>query len=81
MKKLQLLLPMLLLAMFSFAQQKIITGKVVSKTTNEPLQGVSVQTKDKAVVTDANGNFSIPATVGETIQFSFVGMNTERILR
>src|ERR1700676_2744902 len=79
MKKLQILLPMVLLAMFGFAQQKIITGKVVSKTTNEPLQGVSVQTKNKSVITDSGGNFSIPASVGETIRLSFVGMNAVNV--
>ena len=45
MRKLQILLPMLLLALFSLAQQRIITGRILSKKTNEPLQGVSVQTK------------------------------------
>ncbi|MBA4166638.1 MAG: TonB-dependent receptor plug domain-containing protein, partial [Chitinophagaceae bacterium] len=75
MKKIQLLLPMLVLALFSFAQQKIITGKVVDKSTNEPLQGVSVQGKNKAVVSGADGSFSIPASAGETLHFSFVGMN------
>jgi TonB-dependent starch-binding outer membrane protein SusC len=76
MRKLQILLPMLLLALFSLAQQKIITGRVISKTTNEPLQGVSVQAKSKSVTTDSSGKFSIPASVGETINLSFVGMNT-----
>jgi TonB-dependent starch-binding outer membrane protein SusC len=75
MRKLQLLLSLLLLALFSFAQQKIITGRVVSKTTNEPLQGVSVQGKNKTVLTDSSGLFSIPVSVGETVKLSFVGMN------
>ena len=55
---------MVLLALFSWAQQKTITGKVVSKSTHEPLQGVSVRGKDRTVVTDANGAFSIPANPG-----------------
>jgi len=62
------------IAAVSFAQQKIITGTVSSKT-KEPLQGVSVQGGNKTVTTDANGKFSIEASVGETIQLSFVGMN------
>ena len=74
MKKLQILLPMLLLALFSLAQQKIITGKVVNKKTNEPLAGVSVQTKGKTVVTNAEGVFSIGASVGETVNLTFIGM-------
>jgi TonB-linked SusC/RagA family outer membrane protein len=79
MRKLQILLPMLLLALSSFAQQKIITGKVVSKATGEPLQGVTVQTKSKAVNTDASGSFSIPALPGETISLTFVGMSTLKV--
>jgi len=76
MRRLQLLLPLLLLTLFTQAQQNIISGTVTSKSTNEPLQGVSVQTKSKAVVTDSSGRFSIPASAGETITVSFVGMNT-----
>src|SRR5882757_2796726 len=79
MRKLQILLPMLLLALFSFAQQKIITGRVISKTTGEPLQGVSVQAKNKTVTTDAEGKFSLPVTAGETISLSFVGMNLLKV--
>src|SRR5258706_897552 len=76
MKKLQILLPMLLMAICSFAQQKIITGRVTNKTTLEPLQGVSVQTKNKSVITDSSGKFSIQSSPGETITLSFVGMNS-----
>jgi hypothetical protein len=47
MRKVFFLLPLLLLAMFSFAQQKTITGVVTSKTSKVPLSGVTVQTKTK----------------------------------
>ena len=57
MRKLQILLPMLLLALFSLAQQKIITGKVINKSNGEALQGVSVQAKGGSVTTDAEGKF------------------------
>jgi TonB-linked SusC/RagA family outer membrane protein len=79
MRKLQILLPMLLLAIFSFAQQKIITGTVTNKTTGEPLPNVTVQAKTKSAVTDANGKFSIEAGVGDVITISYVGMNTLKI--
>jgi len=68
-----------LLSLAATAQQKTITGKVVSKATNEPLQGVSVQAKNKAVVTDAAGKFSLQAAAGETVTFSFVGMQPQTI--
>ena len=71
MRKLHLLLSMLLMAIFSFAQQKIITGTVINNSSKEPLQGVSVVTKNHSVLTDSSGKFSIPATVGETVTLSF----------
>ena len=79
MRKLQILLSMLLLSLFSLAQQKIITGKVINKSNGEALQGVSVQAKGGSVTTDAEGKFSISAVVGETINFSFVGMTSQRV--
>lgn len=81
MRKLQILLPMLLLALFGFAQQKIITGKITSKTTGEPLQRVSISvlTKNRSAVTDSSGKFSLSAAVGETIAFSFVGMTPVKV--
>ncbi len=79
MRKVWILLPMLLLAVFSHAQQKIITGKVRGKTSNEPLQGVSVQNNKKAVVTDAAGNFSISAAPGDVLIFTFVGMGMQKV--
>ena len=75
MKKLQILLPMLLMSIFTFAQQKTITGKVVSKDTKQPLVGVTVASKEKSTVTNENGVFSIEGNVGESLTLSFVGMN------
>lgn len=79
MRKLFFLLSLLLLAIFSFAQQKTITGTVTGKSDKAPIVGVTVQTKNKAVQTDALGKFSIEAAVGETITFSHVGMKTVNI--
>ncbi len=79
MKKCIFLMPLLLLVLFSHAQQNKITGKVTRKSTNEPLVGVTVQTKNKTVTTSPDGSFSIEATIGETINFSSVGMNAQSI--
>ncbi len=75
MKKLQILLPMLLMSLFSFAQTKPITGKVIDKDTKQPLVGVTVSSKAGKTVTNSQGDFSISASVGETVLFTFVGMN------
>lgn len=74
MRKAFCLLPLLLLAMFSFAQQKTVTGIVTSKSTKAPLAGVTVQTKNKTVITNEAGQFSIDVASGETIVFSYVGL-------
>jgi TonB-linked SusC/RagA family outer membrane protein len=59
-----------------FAQQKRIAGRVVSQSTKEPLQGVTVTSRAQTVLTDSAGKFSITASPGETITLSYVGMNT-----
>ena len=74
MRRLFFLLPLFLLGIASVAQQKVISGVVTGKADRTPLAGVTVQAKSKTVQTDASGHFSIPAMVGETLTFSFVGM-------
>ena len=74
MRRLLLLLPLFLFGIFSFAQQKIITGIVTGKLDKTPLAGVSIQTKNKTVVSDASGKFSVEASVGDNLSFSFIGM-------
>jgi TonB-linked SusC/RagA family outer membrane protein len=64
---------MILLVTVGFAQQRI-SGTVTSKTTGSPLPGVSVHAGKTTVATDSSGRFSIPASVGETITLSFIGM-------
>lgn len=70
------LLFLLLLALAGFAQQRTITGRVVSSTDNQPLPGISVTLKgtSTATSTDANGNYSISASNGATLVFTGVGL-------
>ena len=75
MRKLFLLLPLLLLAMFAVSQQKNLTGTVVNKITNEPLAGVTVRSGKITSQTDSTGKFTIKASDGETLTFTFIGMN------
>jgi TonB-linked SusC/RagA family outer membrane protein len=60
------------------AQERTITGTIVSDDNKEPLSGVTVRVKGtrRIVTTDANGKFSIKMTPGETLQVSFVGFET-----
>lgn len=79
MKKFVFILPFILLGLFGFAQQRMITGTVVSKIQRTPLTGVTVQAKNRTVTTDENGKFSIEAAVGDDLTFSYVGQNTQII--
>lgn len=56
--------------------QKTVTGTVTDDT--GPLPGVSILIKGttKGVETDFDGNYAIEANVGNTLLFSFVGMET-----
>ncbi len=81
MTKLQrylLLTGMLLCHLTLPAQERTITGRVVSKIEKEPLPGVSVTNvaTNSNTITDENGNFSIAAQTGQRLSFSFVGFKT-----
>ncbi|NOR29013.1 MAG: DUF3520 domain-containing protein [Lutibacter sp.] len=63
------------------AQEKIVTGNVSDST--GPLPGTIVIVKGtiNGTQTDFDGNYSIKATVGDTLVYSFLGMNTmEKII-
>lgn len=53
----------------------IVEGTVVSAVDRQPLPGVSVSIKGttRGTMTDARGHFSVEASPGETLLFSFIG--------
>jgi len=55
------------------AQERTITGVVTG--TDGPLEGVTVMVKEtnRATQTNESGNFTIQASTGQTLHFSFVG--------
>ncbi|WP_353195880.1 carboxypeptidase-like regulatory domain-containing protein, partial [Parapedobacter defluvii] len=61
--------------------QQTITGKVVGATDSLPLTGVTVAVKatSRGTTTDDNGNFSIEASKGETIIFTYLGYQDQEI--
>lgn len=84
MKKLTLLLIMV----FSLAitpqvnaQVKTISGTVTAESDGLPLPGVNVviQGTTKGSQTDFNGNYTIEASIGDILEFSFIGMKTKSI--
>lgn len=63
----------------SFAQTKTISGNVSDET--GPLPGVSIVIKGTTSGTesDFDGNYAVTASVGDVLEFSFVGMTTQEM--
>ena len=63
---------------FTFAQEKKITGTVTDRA-GIPLPGVSILVKgtQSGTQTDFDGKYSVKATSGQTLIFSYVGMKTQ----
>lgn len=84
MKKLIVLLMMVFSLAFTQevgAQVKIISGAVTAQTDGMPLPGVNVVIKGTAqgTQTDYDGNYTIEASKGDVLEFSFLGMKTQLI--
>lgn len=65
---------------FSFAQEKTITGVITEN--GLPLPGVSVAVKggSKVSVADLDGKYSITASQGQSLVFTFIGYTTKTIV-
>lgn len=70
----------LLLVQFTFAQEKNITG-TVTESSGELLMGATIIVlgTSKGASTDFDGNFSINASEGDKLEFSYMGYATEVI--
>src|SRR6185436_10067025 len=70
-----LTLMVILLPVAVQAQERTISGTIVSEDSKTPLPGVTVRVKGtrRIVTTDANGKFSIKVNPGETIEVTHVG--------
>ncbi|MBQ6958429.1 MAG: TonB-dependent receptor [Bacteroidales bacterium] len=78
MKRLFIALLLSLAALPAMAQVK---GTVIDGSTGEPFFGVSVLVKGTTIGTDTqvDGTFSLPAKVGDILQFSFIGYLTQEV--
>ena len=79
MRQLLCLVTLLLTALFSYAQQKILSGTVSDKN-KKPLASVSIQTPLRTTVSDEKGHFSIPVSKGEVVMFSYIGMKPQQLV-
>ena len=61
-------------------QKNVVKGKVLDAN-GEPVIGASVLVKgsQKGAITDTNGEFSIEAPIGSTLEVSYIGMETRAI--
>ncbi len=73
-----LLLFMTMLPMQVLAQVKV-TGTVTDEANGEPIIGATVKVKGSGtgVVTDFDGNYTINANVGQTLEYSYIGYTTQ----
>jgi len=82
MKKRYLFLSLLgiLMVQVGFAQQKTITGTITDET-GVPLLGATVliEGTSQGVAADFDGNFSIEASLGEVLVFTYVGYAEQRV--
>jgi TonB-linked SusC/RagA family outer membrane protein len=86
--RLRLVSRLLLLSVFvflisigSFAQSKVVTGKVVNQQTNEPMPGVTITVKgtDRSTLTGTDGSFSINAPNNSVLVFTNVGFSLKEV--
>ena len=83
MKKFLLTCFTLAIALYSVAQQRTISGRVLSSDDNSALPGVNVLLKGTTIgtVTDADGKYTINAPPdGGSLVFSFIGLQTQEVV-
>lgn len=70
-----------LVAALGFAQEGIISGKVIEQSTGEVLLGATIQnlTNNRATTTDIDGLFSIAASQGDVLKISYVGKIPQQV--
>ena len=76
-----LIISMVLSSLALFSQNQTISGYVTDNS-NQPLFGANilVEGTNRGTTADLNGFYQIEASIEETLLFSFVGFNSQRIL-
>jgi TonB-linked SusC/RagA family outer membrane protein len=79
--KIGILITCLLMSASSWAQVKKVTGRVISDVDGKPLTAVSliIRNSGAGTETNADGQFSIDASVGDVITFSHTGYDPETV--
>lgn len=73
---------LLLLTTVGFAQERVVTGKILSGDDNSPIPGANVLEKgtSKGTVSDTEGNYRISVGPDATLVFSFVGYASQEVV-
>ncbi len=76
MKKTVMLFVLAVLAQVLVAQEVTVQGRVTYQADGSPLPGVTIMVTgtNTGVLSGVDGTFSIPARMGATLRFSFIGM-------
>ncbi len=71
----------LFMGMVAFAQQKVVTGKVIDDNTGDPLPGVTIVEAgtSNGTITNIDGEYSLSLRDGAQITVSFIGFVTQTI--
>ena len=82
MKKLLILFFSVLATVATFAQSVAVSGTVIDAESKEPLIGVSILEAGttNGMITDLDGFFELTVGSGATLQFSYVGYQTQEIV-
>jgi TonB-linked SusC/RagA family outer membrane protein len=74
------LLLLLFLAIFSFAQDKVVTG-TIRDADGTPIEGVTVAVKgqNRSVLTDAKGDYTIKVATGQTLSFTHIAYTIKEV--
>ncbi len=71
-----------MISMSLYAQQKDVVSGTITTESGEPLIGATVMVKGstaRGVVSDIDGTYSIPASIGETLVYSCIGFETKEV--
>lgn len=70
-----------LVSSLAVSAQKTVTGRVTSADTNEGLAGVGILVKgtNSGTVSDVDGSYSVLASEGQTLVFTYVGMRRTEV--
>ena len=81
MRSVLLFFSVLLFPVSAWAQEEIVQGRVVDAETGEALPYVSIYVGDgRGTLSNSDGDFTIAADANDSIRFSCVGYQTQRIL-